>query len=58
MVARPPRFEVRDRKRPGSAGLGLSIVRRIVDAHDGRISVANRRTGGAEFSVHFVPAPA
>ena len=52
------RFWRRDRKRPGSAGLGLSIVRRIVDAHDARISVANRRTGGAEFSVHCVPAPA
>jgi signal transduction histidine kinase len=49
------RFWRRDRKWPGGAGLGLSIVRRIVEAHDGSIAVANRSTGGAEFSVHFVP---
>jgi signal transduction histidine kinase len=49
------RFWRRDRKRPGSAGLGLSIVQRIVEANDGRIAVANRSTGGAEFSVRFVP---
>jgi len=49
------RFWRGDRKRPGSAGLGLSIVRRIVEAHDGRIAVANRSTGGAEFSLHFAP---
>jgi signal transduction histidine kinase len=49
------RFWRRDRKRPGSAGLGLSIVRRIVEAHDGRIEVANLGGGGAEFSLHFAP---
>jgi signal transduction histidine kinase len=49
------RFWRRDRKRPGSAGLGLSIVQRIVEAHGGRIGVANRSMGGAEFSVNFVP---
>jgi signal transduction histidine kinase len=50
------RFWRRDRKRPGSAGLGLSIVQRIVEAHGGRIAVTNRGTGGAEFSLRFVPA--
>jgi signal transduction histidine kinase len=50
------RFWRRDRKRPGSAGLGLSIVQRIVDAHGGGIAVANRSSGGAEFSLSFVPA--
>jgi signal transduction histidine kinase len=50
------RFWRRDRKRPGSAGLGLSIVQRIVEAHGGRIAVANRSTGGAEFSLKFLPA--
>jgi signal transduction histidine kinase len=48
------RFWRRDRKRPG-AGLGLSIVQRIVEAHGGRITIANRSTGGAEFSLKFVP---
>lgn len=37
----------------GSAGLGLSIVKRIVQAHGGTISVENRTGGGANFSMHF-----
>ena len=49
------RFWRRDRRRPGSAGVGLSIVSRIVDAHAGSISVANRPTGGAVFSLRFAP---
>jgi signal transduction histidine kinase len=43
------RFWRRDRRRAGSAGLGLSIVKHIVDMHEGAISVENRPTGGAEF---------
>jgi signal transduction histidine kinase len=50
------RFWRRDRRRTGNAGLGLSIVRRIVDAHSGRITVDNRPTGGAQFSLNFALA--
>ncbi len=47
------RFWRRDRRRAGGAGLGLSIVKRIVDAHGGAITVENRPTGGANFTMRF-----
>jgi signal transduction histidine kinase len=47
------RFWRRDRRRVGSAGLGLSIVQRIADAHAAVLSVENRPTGGAQFSLRF-----
>jgi signal transduction histidine kinase len=50
------RFWRRDRRRPGSAGLGLSIVSRVVEAHGGSIAVANQPSGGAVFSLSFVIA--
>jgi len=50
------RFWRRDRRRPGSAGLGLSIVARIVEAHAGSIAVENRSEGGAVFSLSFARA--
>jgi signal transduction histidine kinase len=34
-------------------GLGLSICKRIVEAHGGRIMGTNRPDGGAEFVVQF-----
>ena len=37
--------------KPQGSGLGLAIVRKIVDAHDGRISVASPPSGGARFRV-------
>jgi signal transduction histidine kinase len=36
------------------AGLGLSLVRRIVDAHGGRIVVKSAKSAGSEFTV-FLP---
>jgi signal transduction histidine kinase len=50
------RFWRRDRSRPGSTGLGLSIVQRIVELHGATVTVENRNEGGAEFSIHFVAA--
>jgi two-component system, OmpR family, sensor kinase len=42
----------RERGRAG-AGLGLSIVAAIVDAHGGRIVAANAMDGGARFTVRL-----
>jgi signal transduction histidine kinase len=47
------RFWRRDRRRAGSAGLGLSIVHRIAEAHLASITVENRGTSGASFSLKF-----
>ncbi len=47
------RFWRRDRRRTGGAGLGLSIVQRIAEAHAAIVKVENRRTGGADFSLSF-----
>lgn len=47
------RFWRRDRNRVGSTGLGLSIVRRIVEIHAAQISVTNAPEGGARFSIAF-----
>jgi signal transduction histidine kinase len=48
------RFWRRDRSQSGSTGLGLSIVRRIVELHGATINVENRVMGGAQFSSCFV----
>jgi signal transduction histidine kinase len=54
------RFWRRDRRRPGSSGLGLSIVARIAERHGAAISVDSRPAGGAVFTLVFptVLAPA
>lgn len=41
----------------GGTGLGLTICRKILDVHGGRIAAMNRPGGGAEFHIHL-PAKA
>ena len=35
------------------AGLGLAITQAIIDSHDGRVAVSNRKGGGVEFLVRL-----
>jgi signal transduction histidine kinase len=49
------RFWRGDRRSTGSAGLGLSIVARVVKAHGGAIGVADAPVRGAEFSIKLRP---
>jgi two-component system sensor histidine kinase KdpD len=41
----------------GGSGLGLSIVKGFVEAHKGKVTLINKTTGGAEFTVE-IPARA
>jgi len=50
------RFWRRDRARSDSRGLGLAIVARVAEAHDGSITVDNRPEGGAVFTLRLHPA--
>jgi signal transduction histidine kinase len=51
------RFWRADRRRVG-AGLGLSIVQRIAQAHGGTVTCVNRPGRGAQFSLRLQPAHA
>jgi signal transduction histidine kinase len=51
------RFWRRDRARGDSRGLGLTIVARVAEAHDGSVSVDNAPDGGAVFTFRLRPVP-
>jgi len=50
------RFWRRDRTKPESRGLGLAIVARVAETHEGTVAVENRPTGGAAFTLTLKPA--
>ena len=47
------RFWRADHGRTDSAGIGLSIVQRIIDVHGGVLTVRNRKPHGASFNLKF-----
>jgi signal transduction histidine kinase len=49
------RFWRRDRTQAESRGLGLAIVARVAETHDGSITVENRPEGGAVFTLRLRP---
>ncbi len=52
------RFWRKDRRRRSGSGLGLPIVKRIMDAHGGKIKCENRPGGGLSFIIEFHRLPA
>jgi signal transduction histidine kinase len=50
------RFWRRDRRESGGHGLGLAIVARVAETHDGSVTVENRPGGGAAFTLKLRPA--
>lgn len=52
------RLDTSRNRENGGTGLGLAIVRRIVERHDGWITLADSRHGGLAVRVGFAAAPA
>ncbi len=50
------RFWRRDRTHAESRGLGLAIVARVAETHDGSVTVENRPAGGAVFTLRLRPS--
>ncbi len=45
--------DARDRATGGGLGIGLSIVKEIVERHHGYVSVKRREGGGSVFAIHL-----
>ncbi|MBD3543941.1 MULTISPECIES: HAMP domain-containing sensor histidine kinase [Streptomyces] len=54
--ARLPELTERFRSPGGGTGIGLSLVRRVAEAHRGMLAVRARPGGGAEFVLRLAPA--
>jgi two-component system phosphate regulon sensor histidine kinase PhoR len=53
------RVDVADSRAQGGTGLGLALVKHIMNRHRGRLSIASSLGQGATFSVHLpIPSPA
>jgi len=44
-------------EKPGGTGIGLSVVKRVVEAHGGRVRIENHPQGGARLMLYFPEAP-
>ncbi len=44
-------FEPYVTTKPKGTGLGLPIVKKIIEEHGGKITLSNRETGGAEIRI-------